>query len=176
MGRALFALLLAACDCGSGDHVAELTRKDGSVSRDHAERRESWQAAEPGARFRIGDAVRTAPAATAELSLGARGAKLRLRERTTVRFLRHPQSGAGIEVATGEAEIEAGDQALAVTTQFGDAILDANTRARLTAAGGGRLRLAVEFGRAVLDEHEVRRGDDLTVAVGGAIVDPEPSA
>ncbi len=171
---ALFACALGACDSCSGEaSVAELVSTRGAVQRDHAASVASWSAAEVGARFAIGDGVRTRTSARAELALGRSGARLRLEEDTTVRFLRHPGTGAALEVATGEAVLEAGDEELALNTRLGDAVLDARSRVRLRASGDG-MDLSVLFGRAVLEDRTLEAGGELSVRFGEAALDPAP--
>lgn len=171
---ALLACTLGACDSCAGDaSVAELVSTRGAVQRDYAANVASWSGAEVGARFAIGDGVRTRTSARAELALGRSGARLRLEADTTVRFLRHPGTGAALEVATGEAVLEAGDEELALSTRLGDAVLDARSRVRLRASGEG-MELAVLFGRAVFEDRTLEAGGELSARFGEAALDPAP--
>lgn len=169
---AALALLATSCECGGSDSVAELVSAHGTVERDFADRLEQWSGADPGALFAIGDGARTRTSATAELRVRG-GGLLRLEEDTTVRFLRHPGAGAGLEVTTGEAVLEASDESLGLVTRFGEAQLEPRARVRLRAEGDG-LSIAVLFGRAILEDETIEAGASRAFGVrfGDAVVDP----
>lgn len=170
----LLALAWSGCECG--DHVAEIVSLNGRAERDHAASVDRWERAQVGARFAIGDGVRTKESSRSELALGESGARLRLGESTTIRFMRHPRQGIGLDVSTGSAVLEAGDEAIDLTTSFGDALVDPGGQIRITPRGDG-LDVSVVFGRAVLDGREAQEG--LAVRFGAAVEEqapPEPVA
>lgn len=168
-----------SCGCGGETGVAELVHRDGTVDRDHDEAREAWETADLGARFDVGDGLRTGDDSEARAAL-ARGGGLRLESRTLVRFLdaRPDTPGPGLTVLTGAAELEAGEQGVTFETQIGLARLQAGTRVRLQAVEGGT-RFEVLIGQARLDtgrEQLDLTADDeaITVSIGGALLDAPP--
>ena len=82
MARLLFWLLSVAVLFGcrpATDELAKLEAAHGTVDRDTASKQGSWTAAALGAGFLVGDAVRTARGAAAQLRLSdASGLKLQV--------------------------------------------------------------------------------------------------
>lgn len=189
IGRVVPAALLAAvalaggaCDgcsaCG-GPAIAELVEADGEVHRDFSNRQRQWQRAEVGADFSFGDGVRTGASSNARVRLSG-GADLKLVPETVIRFLdRAPgqdQHAAGIDVETGEAIVEAGQQDLRLLTQVGLAIIESGSRIHLTRETGG-LRYEVEIGSAMVEdrgnETELGPGSEILVSIGSVEFDRE---
>ncbi len=171
----LFALgLTSGCRCGS-EPFAQLTSVQGAVSRDHNESLNQWQPAAVGAEFAIGEAVKTASSSGAQVRFDD-GAKLKLEESTTIRFLAtKPDSGErGIDVVTGEATLTT-NGASKLRTGIGLAVLEGGSTIRLTKTTRG-LRFLVDVGLARLQGTdgqvtELKAGDEFEVGIGMAIVD-----
>jgi len=180
-GLAIFVFALGACDgctgCGDEDVVAEVLEVSGTVDRDWADRLEEWETAEAGAELSVGDGLRTGggdSGARIELSDGGH---MRLESETLVRFLESPpdRKGPGLDVATGEAVLEAGGSDLSFFTSIGGAVLEAGGSMRLLAEEGG-LRYEVAIGRAQLEGTEggpttLTEGESMLVDIGGAILE-----
>lgn len=178
----VLGISLHGCDgctgCGEEAAVAELVALEGEVTRDWANSRERWQDAEVGAQFAFGDGVRTGESATAALSLTG-GSNLDVEPSTVIRFLSSMpnQQTPGVDVETGSAILEAGDDRVSVRTQVGSAVLEAGTRMRL-AAGEDGLRYEVLVGRAEIehegaDARQLGEGEELLVSVGGAVLEDD---
>src|SRR6476661_5796125 len=146
----LAALMLLGCG-RKGDTLAWLEQKQGTVDRHFADRVGAWVGAEPKAKFVVGDGIRTGADATARLELSDKS-KLSLEPMTLVRFLARPPGASAqhMDVETGEATLEVGNEALRLDTVIGTAILDPFTTARLTKTDGG-LRFAIAIGSAQID-------------------------
>jgi hypothetical protein len=162
--KALLALLaatsLAACECGDSTSLATLARSSGTVARQPKGHR--WASASIGDRFVVGDAVRTGARSRADLEM-ARGAGLRLSERTTVRFARSRGAGSRLRfsVETGQTEVEAGDEDLWIEGELGAVRIERSSRVRLTAGRG--IEVEVLTGAAMIDRQE---GPDQTLQAG----------
>ena len=143
--RLALVALLALCGlvgCGRGEELAKLQARNGKVERDVAKQQGTWSAAAVGATFVIGDAVRTAAAAKAELALSD-GSDLTLQEKTLLRFLASPpgKKTPALAVEAGEVELDVGASGLEIETVAGPATLDPGTRVRLReTAGAVRLK------------------------------------
>lgn len=138
--------------------LAVLDEADGPVEGSFEE--SEWEAVEPGAEFRTGDALRTGEAATARLSFATEG-HIDVEPRSLVRF-----AGADtLDLELGEISLAPGSSALRVTG-FGASIVVEDGRARLRRTEDGLL-LSVEIGNArVIDssgEHAVRAGGEYFV-------------
>ncbi|MBT8493669.1 MAG: FecR domain-containing protein, partial [Deltaproteobacteria bacterium] len=182
---AVLAALLAASQpaCSKGDAIAELESKSGQVAGSEAKTPKKWAATEVGAKYGIGDGVRTGAKATAGVSLN-NGAKLELAEQTTIRFAVVPgnEKGFRLQVEAGSAQLIVGDKRLVFDTSVGRAVLEGGTTVRLTAGDDGNLTFAVLVGQAQLDSDEglrtVNAGEELIVAMtmGKAQIIEEPDA
>jgi len=120
------------------------------VDRDWAAKVGAWSQARRGARFEIGDAVRTLAASTAKLELDD-GSHLELRASTTLRFSATPpgSKAKGLDVQQGSVAVET-PVPLQLITSFGTAVLSAGSRVQLEATDSG-LKVQVLVGRAVLE-------------------------
>ena len=176
---ALFTVCASACDgcagCGKSDGLATLERAEGVVEADAAEAPVTFEAAARGREFRLGDAVRTAADARADLAL-AGGGTLHVEPRSVVRFSATPGAArrVGIGVEVGGAEVEApADDALAFTTAFGNARVERGSRVRVS--GGEDARFEVVMGSALVDGDggsvTLSVGDRFVIQVGGAVLE-----
>jgi hypothetical protein len=149
-----FAIAFASgCNCAfcsSDEAIAELVDKSGTVDRDFAASVNTWQVADPGASFSIGDGVRTGRDARATLELRG-GAQLEMDPSSEIRFERGTEESERIDVRSGIATLEAGDEESRIETELGMAILSPGTRVELTSTGSN---LSVLVGSAVLETEE----------------------
>src|SRR5690606_17367261 len=106
------------------------------VQRDYADRMRQWEQAENGARFAVGDAIRTGPNATARLTLIDQS-QLELAPKTTLRFLvdgAQPGEDA-LNVESGQVSLRVGIEELLLRTHIGLAKLLAGTEVTLRRQG-----------------------------------------
>jgi hypothetical protein len=166
----LFALFLLSACRRSDDTIATLERVNGGAERDFRATVNRWEKADAGARFTLGDGVRTAPTSTAVVRLFDRS-ELVLQPKTVVRFLDQPSGpkGAKLDVEMGEATFAAGDQAVDVGLELGSAHIEAHGKIRLVAAGT-KTRLEVMIGNARI----LTQKESFDLQVGDA-VDIEPT-
>jgi hypothetical protein len=166
------ALLLLGC--GHGDELAKLQAMRGTVERDVASKQGVWGGAAVGASFVVGDGVRTAKAATAELKLSD-GSGLTLQEKSLLRFLASPpgKKSRGLALEAGEVELDVGASGLEIETPAGPATLDPGTRLRLRKTEQGT-RFSVEIGAAHLTElhRDLKPGEQIEVGIGRAVIEP----
>ena len=180
---------VSGCDaCSRTPVVATLTERQGaSVDRDFSAHRDQWEDAEVGAKFSLGDGLRTHADSTAQLAL-ADDSSMQVKPNTTIRFL---VDGAGereqsVDVITGEAVVRAGKQSLWLRTHVGLAMLNPGTRLTLGRLGLG-LSVEVEVGTAHFRDAagkdvQLGPGERVVLEVGMAIVNkpaeppPDPSA
>ena len=148
--RLQLALSWLVCTPGCRDgSIAELASLEQHVERDFARAVGSWSGADVGARFAMGDGLRTGPRATARLTL-SRGGKLLVKSDTTLRFLRslpEEPNAQSIEVSTGELTVETGEIDLGVRTPRGVVKLAAQSVVKVRAQPD-KVRFDVEVGRA----------------------------
>ncbi len=177
---AFFAAFVPACKC-SGDSIATLERVSGGAERDRRANVNQWENAEAGARFDVGDGVKTGASSTALLRLFDKST-LALEPKTLVRFLDRPSGpkGAKLDVEMGGATLEAGGEAVDVGLDVGSARIEPHAKVRLVSRGAAT-RLEVMIGKArILTEKEsieLRVGDAVDIEVGRGIVqEPAPSA
>ncbi|HKU41142.1 MAG TPA: FecR domain-containing protein [Polyangiales bacterium] len=144
-----FALWLAGCSsCSDPSVVAELLEKREVVERDFARAQNVWSTAEPGARWQMGDALRTGPASQATLALAKRG-RLLVKSNTVVRFLKSFDPAAPeaqLDVVQGELTVETGGEERTVRTPRGLVTLKQASTVRVRAQEE-KLRFDVEVGR-----------------------------
>ena len=174
----LFALvaLAALCafyGCSRSEELAKLQALNGRVERDVAKEQGTWSAAVVGATFVIGDAVRTASAAKAQLELSD-GSGLTLQEKTLLRFLaaRPGKKVPALAVEAGEVELDVGASGLEIETLAGPTTLEPGTRMRLRKTDQGT-RFAVEIGAAHLTElhRDLKAGEELEIGIGRAVIE-----
>ena len=151
----LLALVLLSAGCGGGcsgcssPSVAVIASSEGVVERDHVTAIETWEAATPQAGIALGEGVRTAAGANAQLTLTG-GGGLRMGPGALVRFGGQPDEAPSIELGAGEIEVEAGE-AMDVVTEFGRVRLEQGARVRATHDEDGA-RVEVLFGLAQVDD------------------------
>lgn len=165
--------LLCAPGC-RGSSIAELASIEQRVERDFARAVGSWSGAEPGARFAMGDGLRTGPQASARLTL-SRGGKLLVKSDTSLRFLRslpEEPNAQGIEVTTGELTVETGEIDVGVRTPRGVVKLAAQSVVKVRAQSD-KVRFDVAVGRA---EHASPTAAQRALAGGGFELDVLPVA
>jgi len=172
-GLLVALLLVLGCKHGE-DELARLEATRGSVDRDEAAHQGRFVAAAVGATFKVNDGVRTAAAATAKLQLSD-GSALSLREKTLLRFLATPpgKRSRGLDVQTGEVELDVGAQGLEIETSVGPALLDPGTHLRLRRTDRGAT-FSVEIGTAHLESarRDVKAGESVEVGIGQAVLEP----
>jgi hypothetical protein len=176
---ALCALVSCARLPGCGGALAEVAEAHGSVERDFDAQRGRWQRAAVGEQLESGDGLRTGPRSSAVLRVG-RGGVMRVESETTLRLLlpgagRDEGSAPDIEIESGEAVIEAGQQALSLHTQTGSAVLQAGSRVRLSRQEKG-VRYEVVMGSAAFaqgggERAELRAGQSITIGIGMAVLE-----
>ncbi len=157
----------------AADELAKLEAKAGTVDRDSAGKRGSWSAAAIGAGFLVGDGVRTARGATAQLRLSD-ASGLTLQEKTLLRFLATApgKKGHGLDVQSGEVVLDVGQLPLEIETPAGPARLEPGTRIKLRKTDAGT-RFDVEIGAAHLTEshQDLKSGEGLEVGIGRAVIE-----
>lgn len=162
--------------------IATLTAVSGDrVQRDFAARQGTWSRAELGARFVVGDGVRTGPSTVARLRL-ADESELEIRPDTTLRFLIDTDSPErlNLDVEDGEAVVRSGSQDLSLTTHIGRAVLKAQSTVTLDRVGDdlavavllGSLRFEDESGA----QRSMQGGDRLRIGLGMAVLDAPEDA
>jgi hypothetical protein len=154
--------------------LAELRATDGPTFRDYGISIGRWQPAAVGNEFEDGDGARTSASGAARFRLGQSGS-LTLKPKSQVRFRRRgDKSGraVGLTVEVGEVEVRTEDGTLAVGSEFGELVLEPKSRVRLTRKGE-RLFVGVKVGRLRFgpDQHALVAGQEVTVAVGGLILE-----
>lgn len=172
-------LASVGCECGD-DRVAELESREGAVDRSLAAAPQRWTRVRVGDGFFLGDAVRTGDQSRAELSLDD-GGGIALQSRTILRFVAAPpgRGGTGLRIDAGEVELEVQGAGLSVATLIGTAWIERGSVARLRSSGG-QVRLDVRLGQASLERDgaaptRLAAGEHTVIAVGGAILEDEPS-
>lgn len=177
------AVLLASCKGCSGRALAELIDTKGKVERDLAASVGTWLAAERGASFELGDGLRTSSHATATLRVGKKG-RVHVESDTTIRFSRNAaasdEAPPALEVEQGEARVEAGDEALELRTELGQAVLGAGASMTVSRAQGGT-RYRVLVGGATFDGADgkpkaIAPGEAITIGLGMAVFEAMPAA
>lgn len=160
---ALAALALAGCR--KGDAIAELEKAQGTVQRDHQKSVGRWEAASPGAEFRLGDGAKSGASSRALLRLFDKSA-LDLEANTVIRFRDRARGGKGarLDVEMGQATLEAAGEALELEMTMGSALVEAHGKVRLTRMGDST-RLEVMIGSARLLSAE----ESLELKVGDAV-------
>ena len=168
----LSALVLLGCHRAS-DELAKLEGKHGTVDRDSAGKQGAWAAAAIGAGFQVGDGVRTARGATAQLRLSD-ASGLTLQEKTLLRFLATApgKKSHGLDVQSGEVVLDVGQLPLEIETQAGPALLEPGSRVKLRRTEVGT-RFAVEIGAAHLSEvhQDLKPGDEIEIGIGRAVLE-----
>jgi hypothetical protein len=165
--------LLCCLACSGQSSLATLKQIRGDVERDRAERIDFWEPAALGARFALGDGVRTRREASAALDLDD-GAELTLGADTQVRFSATPPPPhiQAFDVQTGSATLQARGAAIAVQTRIGLARVERDSTVILRPSGTS-LRFEVQVGRAVFGASEpLLAGAEVLVDATGSIAPP----
>lgn len=160
------ALVFVLSGCRSRERtVATLTGFSGQVQRDHVAAVGAWEAAAVGAKFVLGEAVRTAPKSTAALRVLDK-ADLSLEPSTVLRFLDRPSDPGRTRVALelGQATLQATDDVLEIETEVGTARVAAHGQVRLS-RDGDATRLEVTIGSAEV----LKNGQRFELSVGDAM-------
>lgn len=174
-GLVVFVLVIggAACSEEGSPKVATLASAAGDVDQSEQDAPSTWQAAEVGHVFHVGDGVRTGEDAKARVELLPAGALI-LGENSRVRF--GPEDRlVGLEV--GAAEIESGPDGVAIATAVGQARLEPSSRVRVRTVDG-QLRFEVVVGQAIIESDDgeretLSRGESALVGVAGSITEAE---
>lgn len=176
------ALLAFSCSrlpgC-AGAVLGELIEVHGrGVERDFAGAVGRWQPADIGARFTLGDGIRTGEKAQVILQLND-GSQLRVLPGSQLRFRARVEDGSehGLDVEVGEAEISVGGEDLVLRTELGLAVLHSGSRVTIAHTGAQRLRIAVELGTAQLQPpggglRYLAAGQNVEVGIGMAVLEP----
>ena len=172
----LVSTLTVGCRRSTGI-LAELETREGSVTRDYSVKVGIWESAPISSTFKVGDGVRTGKQSKARLRLSDHSA-LMLDDETLIRFLaKRPGANAqGLDVQSGQAELEVGTEALLLDTGLGIAHVQPGTRLRLTKTASS-MRLSVLIGSAEIDgaAAPVHAGESLEIGIGRAVIDPVAS-
>jgi hypothetical protein len=146
--RLLLLCSLVSIGCSKASHVAELFNIEKSVDRDYADAVETWSPAAVGARFAMGDGLRTGPQASAKLELLS-GGRVLMKSDTILRFMR--QLGASrpageLEVLSGELTVETDARDVGVGTARGVVRVSPHSSLRVR-ADSDKVRFDVLVGR-----------------------------
>jgi hypothetical protein len=155
------------------DALATLATLEGTAERDTAVQLHAWRPATPGDEFEVGDGARTADGAKARFELRG-GASLVLNPASQIRFRSSEQGRLSIAVELGSAEVESGANALSISSEFGELVLEAGGALRLLREAG-QLMVEVELGQLQLASRRYLAGQALTLEFGGIVVEPAPS-
>lgn len=181
LALALLGALAVGCKGCAGHALAELIDAKGKVERDMAASVGAWLAAEQGARFEVGDGLRTASDATATLRVGRKG-RVHVEGDTTIRFSRNKgqaqDAPPALEVEQGQARVEAGEEALTLRTELGQAVLGAGASISVSRADGGT-RYRVLVGSATFDGSDgkakpLAAGESIMIGLGTAVFEAMP--
>jgi hypothetical protein len=159
------ALVFVLSGCRRERVVATLKGSSGEVQRDHVASVNAWQAAPVGAKFALGEAVKTAPKSTALLRIYEK-AELSLEPSTVLRFLDHASDPGHARVALelGQATLSATDGVVEIETAVGTARVAAHGQVRLR-RDGDATRLEVTIGSAEV----LKNGQRFELSVGDAV-------
>jgi len=175
---ALLVSILAVSCTRSGGILAELETREGSVTRDYSVKVGAWESAPVSSTFNVGDGVRTGKQSKALLRLSDHSA-VKLDDETLIRFLAKPpgSNAQGLDVQSGQAELEVGAEGLLLDTGLGIAHIQPGTRLRLTKTASST-RLSVLIGSAELEGNAapVHAGESLEIGIGRAVIEPTASA
>lgn len=176
---ALLAAVSTGCSGCSKDHIAELKKHKGDVTRDTSSSQQTWEPASDGTKLSLGDGLKTGPTSDAVVVLTSGGA-IAVSSDTTIRFVASAPGSQTpkLSVETGEASIEAaGDQGLRVQTMFGLAQIEPGGKLRVSADGSGAARFEVTVGSAKVETEDgglsLSPGKAFDVSLGGAIIERE---
>jgi hypothetical protein len=169
------AVAVAGCR-RNADDVAILEQTQGMVERDDGA---GWIAGSAGARFQVGDALRTGPRSRARLRV-VDGNIINMAENSRVRFVRgatRVQGGAGNFVALdlGSAQIERAANEMTIVTAFGSARIEKGASVRVHADTGEGLFVEVTVGRSIVSRPDgqtpVDAGNGIRIRIGSAEVE-----
>ncbi len=169
-------VVLTGCDsCGGEQPIATLIEIRGEgIERDFNATRYAWQPAENGARFALGDGIRTLAGTSARLTLVDQ-TQLELAQNTTLRFLVDGgQDGEqSLNVETGQVSLRVGQKDLQLRTQIGLATLTAGSQVTLTKSGDNVVYDVAlgeaQFRSASGEERTLKAGENVEVGIGMAV-------
>lgn len=171
--------LAALSGCGScgddGQAIATLIEVRGpGIERDFNAARYTWQTAESGARFVIGDGVRTLANTSARLTLIDQ-TQLELAQNTTLRFLVDgaEEGEQTLNIEAGQVSLRVGQKDLLLRTQIGVATLTAGSQLTLSKSGEN-IDYDVALGEAHFrsssgEYHVLKAGENVEVGIGMAV-------
>jgi hypothetical protein len=151
MSRALLccmSVMVLFAGCSREPYIAELIEHRSSVQRDEAKTLNQWREAERGARFVMGDGLRTGSDGQATLKLPQDG-RLLVKSDTIVRFLQNVDGAdpaPELDVQQGELTIESGKRRLGVRTARGIVTVNQDSTVRVR-AGDDTTHFDVDVGR-----------------------------
>lgn len=157
--------------------IATLTAFDGKdVTRDFAKEPGRWRPASVGARFALGDGLKTGEKDHASLRL-ADQSELSVMPNTTLRFLvdADATTGLNVDLERGEAVVHS-ERDLALTMQMGQALLKAGSTIKLD-RGESDLGILVQLGSVRLTEADggtqwLEDGSSVRLGIGMAMLTP----
>lgn len=153
--------------------LATLVELSGNPERDTAVRRDSWWGAQVGDRFEDGDGARTSAHANAQFRM-FNGALLSLKPSSKLRFHRRENSESLLlDVGLGEIEVLTGSSPVALGSEFGEVLLDSNSRISMSRQGTN-LSVSVVLGSIRLGKNrqKVVVGQTVSLEIGGIVFDP----
>jgi hypothetical protein len=146
------------------------------VTRDFATTPGHWLKADVGARFGLGDGLRTGASDRASLRL-ADQSQLQVMPNTTLRFLvdADTTTGLNVDLERGEAVVHS-EHDLALTTHLGQALIKAGSTVKLDRSGTD-LDISVQLGSIRLREADgqeqwLEDGASVRVGIGMATLNP----
>lgn len=168
------ALLPLGCERCDEPPVAELVATLERVERDHAGGAGRWQRAKTGARFSVGDGLRTFGRSRAELALSPAG-RLQVEQDTTVRFSDRPEGAPQrVAIEAGEVEVEAEGIEIELRTEDAVARVARGTRVHVRSSAQAT-RFDVRVGKVQVERGDERRslvaGDTFELQVGVPFVE-----
>lgn len=173
---ALCLCALSSCgSCGDEKAIATLVEIRGAgIERDFNAERYSWLAAENGARFAIGDGIRTLANTSARLTLIDQ-TQLELAQNTTLRFLvdGSEEGEQTLNIEAGQVMLRVGEREMKLRTQIGLATLTAGSQLTLSKTGDN-IDYDVALGEAQFrsntgEYHVLKAGENVEVGIGMAV-------
>ncbi|HMI89795.1 MAG TPA: FecR domain-containing protein, partial [Polyangiales bacterium] len=170
----VLVLVPLGCERCGEPPVAELVATLERVERDHMGSSGRWQPAKTGARFAVGDGLRTFARSRAELALSPAG-RLQVEQDTTVRFSDRPDGAAQrVAIEAGEVEVEAEGIEIELRTEDAVARVERGTRVHVRSSADAT-RFDVRVGKVQIERGAERRslvaGDAFELQVGVPFVE-----
>jgi hypothetical protein len=174
----LLGAVAFASGCRRGDVVATIESCAGTVERQLGASPD-WGRAGAKTGFRVGDAVRTQSASTAELAL-FEGSHLTLDPDTLVRFRSRVATspGARLDVELGQATLEVAEHSLDLELTTGSALVAPHSKVRLGRNGAAtRIEVIIGSARLLSDQEklELHVGEAREIVAGQLLLAREPS-